>query len=551
MTSPNTTSTSGAAAVPAGGGIAGLAFGTWLPVLAVFAVLGFALMSSGYFVTVIGFAAIYGIFCTGLNFFMGYTGQASFGQNAFAALGGYGTAILCAGHGWEPLPALPRHHGVLRRRSRPIVGYPTLRLRGHYLAMATFALGLITYELSIEWIDLTQGYMGYAGIPPLGIGGLRAHQREAATRRAGARSAVRRVDRRRACATRASAAPCAPSPAARRRRERSASTSRATSSRPSWSPRSTPRWPARCSRTSSASSRRRCSALAMVILSFTMLYLGGIGTTWGPVIGAVIVSMLPEFLRGLKELQDIAYAVVLVLILIFCPKGIVGAVRLAPAGAAADREGGVNAMALLSVREVTKRFGGLLANDAISFDVEEGALFAVIGPNGAGKTTLFNAISGFFAPTEGRIAFAGEDITGMPQHEIAARGLVRTYQLVQLFKDLTVAENVQVGFHLVTKGAIGAALFRPALGARSRRPSIRDKTERTARLRRPRARRPTCSADKLPYGQQRLLEVARALAAEPRLLLLDEPAAGLNTQETEALAEIIEQRQPRAASRCC
>ena len=126
----------------------------------------------------------------------------------------------------------------------------------------------------------------------------------------------------------------------------------------------------------------------------------------------------------------------------------------------------------------------------------------------------------------------------MPQRKIAARGLVRTYQLVQLFKDLTVAENVHVGFHLVTKGAIGAALFRPRW-VREQEARIRDETQRAARLRRARARRPTAQADTLPYGQQRLLEVARALAAKPRLLLLDEPAAGLNTDETEALAETI------------
>ena len=192
---------------------------------------------------------------------------------------------------------------------------------------------------------------------------------------------------------------------------------------------------------------------------------------------------------------------------------------------------------LLSVENVTKRFGGLTANEAISFTVPERTVFAVIGPNGAGKTTLFNAISGFFPPTEGRIAFDGADITGLPQRKIAARGLVRTYQLVQLFKDLTVAENVQVGFHLVTRGAIGAALLRP-----------RWMREQEARIRAEAndllafvglAAQADMRADTLPYGRQRLLEVARALAARPRLLLLDEPAAGLNPDETQALADTI------------
>ncbi|NDW07311.1 ABC transporter ATP-binding protein [Jiella pacifica] len=194
-------------------------------------------------------------------------------------------------------------------------------------------------------------------------------------------------------------------------------------------------------------------------------------------------------------------------------------------------------MALLSVREATKRFGGLLANEAISFDVEEGELLAVIGPNGAGKTTLFNVISGAYPPTSGSIHFDGRDITGASPHGVAHAGLVRTYQLVQLFKNLTVAENVEIGSHRVTRGGVFSALFRPhwmqqqeksvSVGARELLRFVGLEAQADD------------PADTLPYGRQRLLEVARALAARPRLLLLDEPAAGLNTQETEALAEVI------------
>ena len=194
-------------------------------------------------------------------------------------------------------------------------------------------------------------------------------------------------------------------------------------------------------------------------------------------------------------------------------------------------------MALLSVSDVTVRFGGLVANDAISFDVPEGTLYAVIGPNGAGKTTLFNAISGFFAPTSGRIVFEGQNISGLPQHRVAALGIIRTYQLVQLFHDLTVAENVHAGFHLVTRGGIGAALLRPRW-VREQEERIRVETRDLLAFV-GLGDRADSNASQLPYGQQRLLEVARALAAKPRLLLLDEPAAGLNTQETAALAASI------------
>jgi branched-chain amino acid transport system ATP-binding protein len=194
-------------------------------------------------------------------------------------------------------------------------------------------------------------------------------------------------------------------------------------------------------------------------------------------------------------------------------------------------------MALLSAGAITVRFGGLVANDAISFDVPADTVFAIIGPNGAGKTTLFDVISGAKVPTAGRVIFDGSDITGLAQRRIAARGLVRTHQLVQLFKDLTVRENVEVGFHLVTRGAIGAALLRPRW-MREQEVRIRAEAQQLldfVGL----GDRADMLSDQLPYGQQRLLEVARALAAKPRLLLLDEPAAGLDTEETRALAATI------------
>lgn len=195
-------------------------------------------------------------------------------------------------------------------------------------------------------------------------------------------------------------------------------------------------------------------------------------------------------------------------------------------------------MALLKVRGLTKRFDGLLANSDIDLDVPEGSLFAVIGPNGAGKTTFFNMVSGFMPATSGTIEFAGHDITHLRQDKIAATGLIRTFQLVQLFKGMTVAENVEVGCHLATKGGVGAALVRPLW-------FIRQETEVHQRARElldfvGLGAQAEQDAELVPYGQQRLLEVARALAAKPRLLLLDEPAAGLNTHETEALAKIIQ-----------
>jgi branched-chain amino acid transport system ATP-binding protein len=191
----------------------------------------------------------------------------------------------------------------------------------------------------------------------------------------------------------------------------------------------------------------------------------------------------------------------------------------------------------LSVESLTRQFGGLLANDAISFEVPVAGVFAVIGPNGAGKTTLFSMISGFLKPTEGRISFEGEDLSGVPPERIAERGLVRTFQLAQLFQNLTVLENVKVGRHVRTRAGLLASLTRPAWARQEELDTERRARELIVFVGLDDQVESLASA--LPYGQQRLLEIARALAAEPKLLLLDEPAAGLNHDETDRLSGII------------
>lgn len=293
-----------------------------LPVVAMMVLAGFGLLSSDYVVTVLGFAFIYAIFCTGLNFFMGYSGQASFGQSAFAAIGGYGSAILCTDYGWEPLAALLVTM-VLSGAAAVIVGYPTLRLRGHYLAMATFALGLIVYEITIEWTDLTLGYMGYSGVPPLGIAGYELvtvkQQLVALVVLAllGVAVAARLRQSRfgRALASIAGSEQAALALGVNIARYKLIA------------------FVIAALYASAAGSlfahfvgfiSPEVFGTTMVIQSFAMLYLGGIGTMWGPAIGAIIVSILPEALRSLKEMQDIAYTAILIFILIFAPRGLAG-----------------------------------------------------------------------------------------------------------------------------------------------------------------------------------------------------------------------------------
>jgi branched-chain amino acid transport system permease protein len=291
------------------------------------AILAYAFIGGGYLVTVMSFALIYAIFVTGLNLFMGYAGQVSFGHNAFAALSGYGSAVLTATYGWQPLGAFAAG-AALTLCLALLVGYPTLRLKGYYLAMATLAIGLIVYEIAVQWQAVTGGYMGISGIPPIGIGRfeivsdrmqliflalmvslciwsamrLRASRfGRALVAIAGSEDAARAlgidVAHYKLMAFLISAAYAA------------LAGSLFVHVVGFVSP--------------------EVFGLHMVVLAFTMLYVGGIGTAAGPLIGAVIISLLPETFRALKVYQDLAYGAGLIL-LIYAPKGLAALGDLLP-----------------------------------------------------------------------------------------------------------------------------------------------------------------------------------------------------------------------------
>jgi branched-chain amino acid transport system ATP-binding protein len=192
-------------------------------------------------------------------------------------------------------------------------------------------------------------------------------------------------------------------------------------------------------------------------------------------------------------------------------------------------------MSLLQVRSVTKRFGGLTAVDDVSFDVHEGAIKSLIGPNGAGKSTLFNVLTAFDRPDEGSVVFEGTEIIGLKPQRIVRAGVARTFQNTQLFEEMSALENVMAGAHAVTKAGFATAALRLPWTVREER----DVAEEAGRLLRlvGIGEWATAYAADMPHGLRRLLEIARALATGPRLLLLDEPAAGLNSAETAALAD--------------
>ncbi|VVD99777.1 leucine/isoleucine/valine transporter ATP-binding subunit [Pandoraea cepalis] len=194
--------------------------------------------------------------------------------------------------------------------------------------------------------------------------------------------------------------------------------------------------------------------------------------------------------------------------------------------------------ALLKLSGLQMRFGGLLAVDGVDFDVRPHEVFAIIGPNGAGKTTVFNCVGGFYRPTGGSITLDGDNITGLPSHSVARRGLVRTFQNIRLFRQLTVVENLLVAQHMRVHSGFLQGLFSTGAFRRAERAALErakawlDRLGLTAVANR--------EAGTLSYGHQRRLEIARCMITEPRLLMLDEPAAGLNPQEKVELQQLVD-----------
>jgi branched-chain amino acid transport system permease protein len=288
--------------------------------------VAYVFVTGGYLIAVLHFAAIYVVFVTGLNIFMGYAGQVSFGHNAFAAISGYTSAVLTANHGWEPLPAAGL--GLLGALTCAlIVGYPTLRLRGHYLAMATLAIGLIVYEVAVQWQAVTQGYMGISGIPPLGIGRFTVTSDRAilvllivfALIGVLAAAGIRRSRLGRAFVAIAGSEDAARALGIDVARYKliaflisafyaAVAGSLFVHAVGFVSP--------------------EVYGLHMVVLAFTMLYVGGIGTIAGAALGALVIALLPESVRRFSEYQDLAYGALLILILIYAPGGLASLSRL-------------------------------------------------------------------------------------------------------------------------------------------------------------------------------------------------------------------------------
>jgi ABC-type branched-subunit amino acid transport system ATPase component len=216
--------------------------------------------------------------------------------------------------------------------------------------------------------------------------------------------------------------------------------------------------------------------------------------------------------------------------------------RATPPQAAAPASPGGNGT-LLGVKGLAKHFGGLKAVDGVDMEVRRGEIQALIGPNGSGKTTILNMLSGLYIPTAGEIDLAGENITGKRPHLITEHGVARTFQNIRLFGDLTVLDNVMIGQHCRTHAGLVASVLQPA-AQRTEEAAMRRRALEALEFVGLRGME-FAEAKSLPYGRQRVLELARALVSDPKLLLLDEPAAGLNATETEALIDLLFQIRDR------
>lgn len=304
-------------------------------------------------------------------------------------------------------------------------------------------------------------------------------------------------------------------------------------------------------------------------LFFVIVLLGGLGSIPGNILGAAIIVVFPEIFRQFASYRLLFFGAALVVMMIFRPGGIlprrregVGlrglgikdlpedenafieevirktvAERSSPADSPNPAQNGGSNGVVLETQNLTMQFGGLVAVNAFDLQIRSGRITALIGPNGAGKTTLFNVITGIYRPTTGKVIFKGEDITNLKPHAVVAKGIARTFQNIRLFPSLTCIENVMSGPHCHAHSGVWPAVMRTPRQRREERQILEVASYRLHQVGLWDFRNEL--ARNLPYGKQRLLEIARALATSPSLLILDEPSSGLNDKETEELMEFL------------
>lgn len=522
-----------------------------------------------YYVRIAISVIIYSMLALGLNLVLGYAGMLHLGHAAMFALGAYSTAILMVKcHFSFPLALLASM--TIPAIASFILGFPSLRIRGPYLTLVTLAFNEIVFVVASAWINFTGGPMGIPGIPSPRLFGLEItsnigfyylglcllmlvylgcslvvnssygraflsiREDEVAAASLGVNVAKYKISAFLLSAIIAGIAGSF--------------------------------YASFLSFVGPTTFARETS-----ILIAEMVLIGGTASLPGSMLGAGILVVALEGLRNIAKYRNALMGLILILTLIYRPSGILGKWGalaasmlngrgrgglkikddLSPSVVSDDAEKNnikaptfapftsnrKTSSIVMRGESITKTFGGVRALQSLDFELREGEILGLIGPNGSGKTTLFNVITGILQPTSGEVFFNGERITGLPPHKIASKGVQRTFQNVRIFKQLTVGANVRIGGHLTVQTGLWPVLVRS--------PILKEKELQASENARRWLnfvgldRRVSEHAYSLPYGEQKLLEIARALAANPRVLLLDEPAAGLNPTEVVALAEII------------
>jgi branched-chain amino acid transport system ATP-binding protein/branched-chain amino acid transport system permease protein len=502
------------------------------------AAMGLPLLTGNtYYLYVAASVGLLTVVTAGLNVLVGFTGQISLGHAGFYAIGAYAAALLVRRGGLHPVAAVAVAILLAAVVGAGVAG-AALRVTGPYLAMVTIAFGIIVEGILVEWVSMTGGPGGIFNIPKLPL------RRYYWIILAAAAVSLWLVANLRHSAWGRALLAVRGSEVAAESLGVSAYYARivAFAVSAAFAGAGGGLFAFLNGYVSPDSFTLQTSILFLLALLF-----GGEGRVAGPVVGSLILTLLPELLTGMADYRLILYGGLLLLSIYWLPAGVVGALarkgrRGAMQALQADgpRPGGVEwpgsragtddgPKMLLQVEELSLSFGGVAALADVSLSVPGRGIHAVIGPNGAGKTTLLNVLSGYYAPDRGGIRLDNAEIAGRPPYAIARLGVARTFQTAQLFGELTVLENVAVAVAGPRLGGVFPALL-GAPGSRRLEGNVR----RTALsfLRSSGllewADRP---AGALPAGLRRKLEIVRALATRPRLLLLDEPAAGLSPGE--------------------
>lgn len=505
-----------------------------------------ATISSAYQMRLFTIVGIYALLALGYQFIFGHAGALALTQGSFFGVGAYATGILGTRYGLSADYTLVLSV-ILPVMLAAVVAAPVLRLESHYFALATLGIGQVLLLLAIGWQDLTGGANGLSGIPGLALLGYEVRKGAGImvavwcfvaigallslriTR--GLYGAALQISRENPVAAQAIGIDTA--------RLRYA----------------TFLLSAMFAGLAGALYAHTIRVVSVEVLEFpimvaclTITVLGGRTHIAGAILGAILIVNLPEWFRVMENYYLIAYGAALLLAIIVAPYGLIGLLEhwrarfwpeqpaALPAPVALPRIATTtdHAGPLLEMRDIRKRFGGLKALDGVSFGVGHGEILGLIGPNGSGKTTLINVITGIYRADSGVVRLRGTAIDDKASFEIAGRGVARTFQNINLVDDMAVLDNVAVARYGLEKAGLAQAIgagWHETAWERARAQAV-GLLEALGIVHMAHVR-----AGGLAYGIKRKVEIARALALEPSLLLLDEPAAGLNEDEQRDLAE--------------